>query len=646
MKKTSTMHALWAVIVMLFFSVSAQSQTIYGLTSDGKIVSFNATTPNTILTTPSVSGVKTGQTLVGLDVRPATGEIFALGFDASNDSATVYTLNPTTGMAIAKTPSVKLAGLGSNVGFDFNPTVDRIRVVSKTGKSFRLNPNNGAIAATDSTLRYAATDVNVGKTAGVTACAYTNSYIGATGTSLYDYDETQQVIALQNPPNDGVLNTQPALLGIATTAIISDLDIYTNPTTFSSTVFAVVKTGTTDSLFTLNLATGVLTKVGAIGAAVIDIAVAIDRTIPALQGNLAYGLSFTAGNTSFNLLRFDVKNPSFIRAATVITGLKTGQVLLGMDVRPQDKQIYALGYRATDSVATIYTLSDTTSALSVYAGADSFKLALGTTQVAFDFNPSANRLRIISASNRNNYRLNLTVNPITVTTDTALTFKTGDVNVGKTPNVVAGAYTNAYNGATATQLYDIETGNNILTNQNSANGGFLATTGALGLTLDPADLTVDLDVYSTLFPVADSAFLAANIMGSSGFDNLYAVNLATGLTTLIGRIGNGIAVRNIAIRLPNISTATTDIKPTLKATLYPNPATNTFTLAMNNENSGTVNVQIVDLRGANVFQKSFEKIGTDFQASLDINALSAGTYIVHITTDKEVGVKKLVIMDR
>jgi hypothetical protein len=642
MKNSRTITALFSSIFLIFMQVSSQAQTIYGLTTDNKLVSFNAATPGVIMSMPTIFGVKTGQTLVGLDVRPATGEIFALGYNSANDSATVYTLDSVTGAATAKATSVKLTGLGNAVGFDFNPTVDRIRLVSKTGKSFRLNPNNGAIAATDSTVRYATTDVNRDKTAGVTACAYTNSYIGATGTALYDFDETQNVMALQNPPNDGILNTQPALSGTRAGATISDLDIYTNPTTFASTVFAVVKTGTTDSLFTLNLATGVLTKVANIGAAVTDIAVKIDRTIPALQGNLAYGLSFTAGNAAFNLLRFDVKNPTFIRASTVITGLKTGQALVGMDIRPQDNRIYAVGYRAADSVATIYTLNDTTSALSVYAGADSFKIALGTAQAAVDFNPSANRLRIIGATNRNNYRLNLTVSPITVTLDTALTFKTTDVNAGKTPNVVTGAYTNSYNGATATQLYDIETGNNILANQNTANGGFLATTGALGLTLDPADLSVDLDIYSTPNPAVDSAFLAANITGSGGADNLYSVNIANGSTALIGRIGLGIAVRNIAVRLANVRTATTDLKSTLKADLFPNPASNLLNIVLDNEFTGAVKVQIMDISGAVVLQKVVEKTAKNFQTTLNINGLTSGTYFVRISTEKEVTVKKLV----
>ena len=642
MKKIFTQTYLWAAFFILFMSVTMKAQTIYGLTTDSKLVSFSASTPATIITNVAITGVAVGQTLVGMDVRPATGELFALGYNATNDSVTTYVINPTTAVATAKATTIKLTGLGSSIGFDFNPTVDRIRVVGKTGKNYRLNPNNGALAATDSTLRYAATDANTGKTPGATAAAYTNSYIGTTGTQLYVYDETQKVIAFQNPPNDGILNTQPALGGVSALAIISDMDIYTNPNspTFASTAYAAVRTGALDSLYSLNITTGLLTNIGALGAAVVDIAVAINRTLPALQGNLAFGLTFTAGNAAFNFLKFDTKNPNYIRSSQVITGLKTGQTIMGLDMRPQDLTLYALGYRSADSVATIYTLNDTTAALSVYAGADSFKLALGAAQVAFDFNPAANRLRIISAANRNNYRLNLTVNPITVTVDTALTYKTTDVNTGKTPLPVTGAYTSSYSGSTATQLYDIDASLNNLVNQNTANGGFLNTIGGLGLTLDPADYTVDLDIFSKKAPLVDSAYLMANITGSGGFDNLYTVNLGSGAATLVGRIGYGIAMRNIAVTLASATTGTQDLPQTLKAALYPNPALNNITLGFDNSKRKAVTVDIFNLQGSLLLRKTFEAGIQDFEKTIDISRLTNGTYFIRITNESEATVKK------
>ena len=641
MKKRVTQLKFWAMTAFLFCQFFTNAQTIYGLTTDGKLVTFagNATTT---VSSNTITGVASGQVLVGIDVRPATGELFALGYNAANDSVSLYVINTTTAVATAKATSLKLTGLGSSVGFDFNPTVDRIRLESKTGKNYRLNPNNGALAATDSTLRYAATDVNVGKIPGVTAAAYTNSYIGSTATRLYVYDETQKVLTFQNPPNDGILNTQPAFSGISSTSIVSDLDIYSNPVSFASTVFALVKTGSVDSLYSLNLTTGALTTIGSVAGGVVNIAVAINRTVPALQGNLAYGLSFTAGNMATNLLKFDTKNPSVIRSSQVVTGLKTGQTIMGMDMRPQDAKIYALGYRALDSVATIYTLNDTTAVLSVFTGADSFKLALGTGQVTFDFNPVANRLRIIGATNNNNYRLNLTVSPITITVDTALTYKASDINAGKTPLVVAGAYTSSFNGATATQLYDIDASLGILVNQNSANGGFLNTIGTLGIALDPADYTVDLDVFSTKTPSVDSMFLMANIVGSGGFDNLYSVNTATGSATLIGRIGQGSALRYMTVQVSPAVTATKDLAQTLKVNVYPNPATQNISINFDASKTGGVRINIYNLQGQLVSQAKYETFAADSTQTLDVSGLNTGTYFLLIETDSERAVKKFV----
>ena len=99
--------------------------------------------------------------------------------------------------------------LGSNsaISFDFNPTVDRIRVVGANKKNYRLHPVTGAIAATDMDLAYAVGDVNAAASAAIGACAYTNSYIGSTVTTLYNYDMSLNILTTQIPPNKGTLNT-------------------------------------------------------------------------------------------------------------------------------------------------------------------------------------------------------------------------------------------------------------------------------------------------------------------------------------------------------------------------------------------------------------------------------------------------------
>ena len=85
---------------------------------------------------------------------------------------------------------------------------------------------------------------------------------------------------------------------------------------------------------------------------------------------------------------------------------------------------------------------------------------------------------------------------------------------------------------------------------------------------------------------------------------------------------------------------------TLKAYLYPNPTIDAVMLNLDNDTRGRVKVDIVDMRGAIVYQNSFEKNSPDFQVPLDVHTLRTGTYIVRITTDKEVGVKKMMKLER
>src|SRR5262249_31679133 len=100
---------------------------------------------------------------------------------------------------------------GTAFGFDFNPTVDRIRVVSNTGQNIRLNPNDGTLSATDTALAYAAGDPNAAATPRIAAAAFTNNFSGPVTTTLFDIDSNLDILTTQNPQNNGTLNTVGAL---------------------------------------------------------------------------------------------------------------------------------------------------------------------------------------------------------------------------------------------------------------------------------------------------------------------------------------------------------------------------------------------------------------------------------------------------
>src|SRR5262249_25655503 len=162
----------------------AEAEILTGLTSTGNLVTFDSATPGTISTTVAITGLQAGETLLGIDRRPANGLLHGLG-----STSRIYTINTTTGVATSVGASPFAPALtGTAFGFDFNPVPDRIRVASTDTTNFRLNPNDGTLAGTDTLLAYAAGDSGAGITPRVVGSAYTNNFNGAAVTTLFGID--------------------------------------------------------------------------------------------------------------------------------------------------------------------------------------------------------------------------------------------------------------------------------------------------------------------------------------------------------------------------------------------------------------------------------------------------------------------------
>lgn len=644
--KGSTQFVFTAALA--FVSFFSTAQPIKAL-SDGKLYTFDAQAPTLLIgNAVTITGITAGQVLVGMDYRPNTGELIGLGYNSGTNAARLYSINTTSGAATAIGAADITLTLGTGpVAFDFNPTVDRIRVMGSNNKNYRLNPNNGAIAATDFDLNYKAADANFGKNPYIGSCAYTNSYIGATATTLYDFDDSLNVFATQVPPNDGVLNSLAGPTGITinTTDRSSDMDIfYDKATSTNKAYFSANPDGTTnDNLYTVNLTTGVSTLVGLIGTglAVQDIAVAIDRTLPNPTGKTVFALTQTNAGANNNIISFNTSNPSVIRSLVTVTGLKAGQGIVGMDIRPSDTKLYALGKKTGVDSISLYTINTTTGVATLVK--DSIvKMELGNGPIALDFNPVVDRIRIVS-SNKNNYRLHPAT--LAVTTDTALTYKAGDVNAGKTPFVGSVAYTNSFAGTTTTKLYDIDDSLSVLAQQNTPNGGFLNTIGSLGKTLGKMDATSDLDIVYDKTSSANTAYLAANT-GTDVNDDLYTVDLATGKATLVGRIGFGSAIRDIAGEVPAITAGIETSAPvSFQLAVYPNPTHSNTMISFSLENNSRASIMIYDYSGkliSKIADQAFNAGKNQFElATAD---LAKGIYFVTLTVNNtSQNVSKLVV---
>ena len=249
------------VLVLAICGMSASrlgAELIYAVTTTNVLLGFDSATPGTVTTIGAITGLQAGESIVAIDLRPATGQLYGLG-----STSRLYTINPATAAATQVGSAGAFTLSGTFFGFDFNPTVDRIRVVSDAEQNLRLNPNDGALTLADSALAFAAGDPNFAQNPSVVGSAYTNNFAGAVTTTLYGIDAVANVLVTQNPPNSGTLNTVGLLGAVVTGAVGFDISGVTG------TAYASLSQGAAlNPFFTVNLATGAATLVGNIASAV------------------------------------------------------------------------------------------------------------------------------------------------------------------------------------------------------------------------------------------------------------------------------------------------------------------------------------------------------------------------------------------
>lgn len=233
-------------------TTAARAETIYATTTDGQLISFDSATPTSILTGVPLSGLQPNETIQGIDFRPKTGQLFGVG-----SFSNLYTINPVSGAASLVGSGGFSPGLnGAWFGFDFNPTIDRIRNVSDANQNLVLNPDLGTATGVTN-LFFGPGDVNEGLDPTVAHSAYTNNFDGATSTQLYGIDTALDILVTQ-ANSLGTLGTVGAL-GVDI-ASFGGFDI----SGLSGTPFAVLlPEGSNDSmLFTIDLTSGAATPIG------------------------------------------------------------------------------------------------------------------------------------------------------------------------------------------------------------------------------------------------------------------------------------------------------------------------------------------------------------------------------------------------
>ena len=316
-----------------------------------------------------------GEDVLGIDVRPADGRLYSL-----SSAGKLYTLPATLGTPVtsaaanaavvaslaadvADTSSPFSALIGTEFRIDFNPVPDRLRIVSNAAQNLRVNLDAAAGVTTDA-------DLSGPAAAGVTAGAYTNSFAGARATTLFVLDATTDSLARVGAdaatggacpgdtgnPNCGVVAVVGAL-GVGDITAVNGFDIEGKTGVAGSALAAVtIGAATTSTLISVNLETGAGTNPPGVANAAIG------------GGEPLRGLAFVANPTATiraltstdHLVSFSPRTPNNV-TDVAISGLQPSEAVKGIDVRPLDGGLYAVG-----SSGRLYTLDTATGAATQY----------------------------------------------------------------------------------------------------------------------------------------------------------------------------------------------------------------------------------------------------------------------------------------
>jgi hypothetical protein len=499
---------------------------VLGLQAGNVIISFNAATPGTIDQTTTITGLLDGESIVGFDLRPATGELIAAG--VAGTSGHLYVVDALNGTArpISTTAFSTSLPAGGTWALDFNPTVDRVRLVHSSGASYRLNPNNATVAATDTSLA----------PAGATAVAYDRSTpTTPTATTLFAIDPTTSSLALiggvdGTPSPNGGSTTTRGSLGVAVTSPTVGFDIAANGDALAS-----MQVGGAVQLFGLDLGSGAATSVGNIGS---GSDLLLDLTVQRPATGALVALS-----TTNSLVRLDAAAPAAAAAPLPITGLPAGETIVGIDVRPATGEVIGVGVTGTSGRLFRIDLA-TGAATPIGTAPFATNLPAGGTW-SVDFNPTVDRVRFVHSTGAS-YRLN-PVNGALGGTDTPVA----------PAKATAVAYDRSVATTAATTLFAVDDAAATLgliggvNGMPSPNAGATSVRGPLGVT--PEGGLIGFDIT----PVGE-ALATFRVAGSTG---LYRIDLASGDAALVGSIGDGTSSLIDVAALPKLPSGAGQFSP-------------------------------------------------------------------------------------
>ncbi|HWM18801.1 MAG TPA: DUF4394 domain-containing protein [Ilumatobacteraceae bacterium] len=248
-------------------AADAPPATFVGLVSGNALVQFQENTPSQFDSLVLINGLAPGEVVMSIDGRPGTGQLLALAVTPSGGATDgrVYWVDPDTGAATPTgTPTFDVEDAALRTTIDINPTVDRLRVVGTDDQNLRLNPNNGALAFTDTDLAYPPLPVGIEP---VVSIAYDRNVAASVAggiTTLYGISQNGSLVTI------GGINSVPSpnlgqVLEVGALGAVPDDEHVGFDVTAQNNAYVSMTVGGETGLYTVDLTTGVAALVGAIG---------------------------------------------------------------------------------------------------------------------------------------------------------------------------------------------------------------------------------------------------------------------------------------------------------------------------------------------------------------------------------------------
>lgn len=536
------------------------------ITDNNQLYSFNSAAPASAPSAVSITGLNGGDILVSIDRRPLNGMLYGLGYNSTAGTVQLYTISPitnaaypvgTTGSFVDGSSNPVRIGVDANtvIDMDFNPSADRVRVVTDNSQNFRINPNSGAFV--DGNLGGGAIagvnmdgPINSGTTT-VDGAAYTNSELGQTTTTLYTLDGASDSLYIQNPPN---LGTQTGAISLSSTIVRTrgfdiprgvNVGTSNNPVSSGSGYAVLELQSSSQQLFcTVNLTSGAIASIGEIGGGSANIE---SFSIESLNAVPMFGLS----SDNASLVRFSSATPGTVSSAS-ISGLGGSESIATIDWDSQSGALYGFGVNATTNTGTLYILDPLSGAATAVGstGGVAFVDSIGSpidfpalsSGYSMSIDPTTRRATVLT-SGGTNFRINIsTGSPIDGNlgsgTPIAGTNPDGSLNGPTSPS--AWSHTNSHPGSVVTTRYVLDgTSNGIYFESNSSTRTYTAG-NTITLNGTPIDFSnrIAFDIApETQASISDQPVTTGTAYAFLNSNMLYSIDLATGNATALGNSG-------------------------------------------------------------------------------------------------------------